>query len=349
MLIFAQKYITMSIINSKEVLAAKQLIDSAQHIVITIHMSPDGDAMGASHALKHWLYKLGKKDVTIVAPNDYPSFLSWLPEAEQVLNYEHQKDAADKAMNNADLIICADYNEPKRIGAVAETLLAAKAPKLLIDHHIGPDTFPDIIISYPQMPSCCELVYHLISEMGMKDMIDCTIATCIYTGMMTDTVNFSVNFNNPDTYLILADLLRTGIDRNRIYSNVYNQYSSHRMRLVGYCLYNKMKIYPEYRTAVIALTGKELFPFHFVSGDAEGIVNMPLQIADVDMSVFMREDKYKIKISFRSKGDLATNIFAHKYFNGGGHKNAAGGESHTTIPETVARLEKYLPKLKDCQ
>ncbi len=336
-------------INKESVNQAKQLIDNAEHIVISIHLSPDGDAMGSSHALKHLLYRLGKTDITIIAPNEYPHFLKWLPEAEQVIIYDSQKELADAKFEAADLVICADYNEPKRIGKVADTMLASKAKKIMIDHHVGPADFADVTLSYPQMPSCCELVYHVIDMMGYKNLIDKTIATCIYTGMMTDTVNFSVNFEDPDTYLILADLLRLGINRNEVYSNVYNQYSASRTRLVGYCLYQKMKIYPEYRTAVIALTGKELYPFNFSSGDAEGIVNIPLQIADVDMSVFMREDKDKIKISFRSKGDLVTNIFAKRFFNGGGHKNAAGGESYKTIPQTVADLEHYLPQLKDCQ
>lgn len=339
----------MELLNLEDVRLAESIIGQAQHIVITIHLSPDGDAMGSAHALKFWLKKIGKTDIHIIAPNEFPAFLSWLPEAADVILYDSQKDEADRLLAQADLIISADYNDTKRIGAMADALIASKAKKIMIDHHVGPSDFPDVTLSYPQMPSCCELVYHIIVACGMKDLIDQTIATCIYTGMMTDTVNFSVNFNNPDTYLILADLLRLGIDRNQIYSNVYNQYSEHRMRLVGYCLFRKMKIYPEYRTAVIALTGKELYPFHFTSGDAEGIVNMPLQIADVDMSVFMREDKDKIKISFRSKGDLATNKFANLYFNGGGHKNASGGESHTTIPQTVKHLEQCLPKLKDCQ
>ncbi|MBR3565232.1 MAG: DHH family phosphoesterase [Paludibacteraceae bacterium] len=339
----------MSELNQHDISCAKQLIDNANRIVITTHLSPDGDAMGSSHALKHILYKLGKKDIAIITPNDYPSFLAWLPEAEQVLIYDKQKTEADEALNLADLIICADYNATKRIGDVANSMLAAKAKKLLIDHHVGPEDFPDVVLSYPQMPSCCELIYHLINDMGYGNLIDKTIATCIYTGMMTDTVNFSVNFNNPDTYLILAELLRHGIDRNQIYSNVYNQFTVERTRLVGYCLYKKMIIIPEYRTAVIALNRKELFPFNFMSGDAEGIVNIPLQIADVDMSVFMREDKDKIKISFRSKGDLATNIFANKYFNGGGHKNASGGESYDSVEATIKRLIDHLPDLKNCQ
>jgi len=339
----------MTTIDQKAVDRAKQLIDGAKRIAITIHLSPDGDAMGSAHALKHLLYRLGKTDITIIAPNEFPHFLNWLPEAENVLLYDKQKAEAEKAFNDADLIICADYNEPKRIGNMGEALLASKAKKIMIDHHVGPSDFADVTLSYPQMPSCCELIYHVICGMGYKNLIDKTIATCIYTGMMTDTVNFSVNFEDPDTYLILADLLHLGINRNEIYSNVYNQYSANRERLVGYCLYKKMTIYPEYRTALIALTGKELYPFNFQSGDAEGIVNIPLQIADVDMSVFMREDKDKIKISFRSKGDLATNKFAKIYFNGGGHKNAAGGESHTTIPDTIKHFEECLPKLKDCQ
>ena len=349
-----------NIINHTDLLAAKQLIDNSNHIVITIHISPDGDAIGSSHALKFFLRSLGKTDVQIIAPNEFPSFLAWLPESCDVINFEKQPEYATELMMNADLLIAADYNEPKRVAnkdrlnpdkpnGMAIPLIESKAKKLMIDHHVGPSDFADISISHPEIPSCCELVYHLILELGMQERIDTTIATCIFTGMMTDTVNFSVNMGNPDTYVIIEDLLSRGIKRDTIYNNVYNQYSADRMRLLGYCLYRKMKIYPKYRTSVIALSGKELYPFNFQSGDAEGMVNFPLQIADVDMSVFMRQDKEKIKISFRSKGDLATNIFARKYFNGGGHKNAAGGESYMTIEETVKYLEKCLPDLKNCQ
>lgn len=326
-------------INSKQVSDAKRLIHKAHSVAILTHMSPDGDALGSSLAMCHYLRTLGKDPVAVIVPNRFPDFLSWMPGAGDILIYENSKQECDTILASADLLLCLDFNEPKRVGKVADTLLASPAKKLMIDHHIGPDDFPDTTISYPDSPSTAELVFRLICSMGDFSSISLPVAECIYTGMMTDTGNFSFNSNHVDTYSIIAELVRIGVDKDRIYNLVFNTYSADRMRLMGYCLYKKMVIYPEQHTALIALDRHELYRFNFTSGDAEGLVNLPLQIKDVYYSVFMREDKDKIKISFRSQGDRPVNEYASLYFNGGGHKNAAGGENYETVEKAVALFE----------
>lgn len=333
----------------QEIIAAGTLIDESQSIAIIAHMSPDGDAMGSTLAMRHYLNTLGKDLVAMIVPNRYPDFLSWLPGADEVMIYEENTAEADTILHEADLIICLDFNEPKRVGKMAEALTSSPAKKLLIDHHINPAPFADVVISYPDSPSTCELVFRLICRCGNFKLIDLPTAQCIYTGMMTDTMNFSVNSNQVDTYSIIAELVKIGVDKDEIYSRVNNNYSADRMRLMGYCLYRKMKIFPEQHAALIWLNRHELYSFNFQSGDAEGLVNLPLQIKDIYYSVFMREDKDKIKISFRSQGDRPVNLFAAKFFNGGGHKNAAGGESYDRIEQTVARFEKNINYLVESE
>ena len=287
------------IFTSEQIDAARQLISSATRVVILTHLSPDGDAMGSSLAMRHFLEAQGKQ-VSVVVPN----------------------------------------------------------------------AFPDLTLSYPSSPSTCELVYRLITSLSpisnspqgvqypisdtqypisdTRSPISQDIATCIYTGMMTDTGNFSFNSNYPEMYQIVGELVSFGVNKDEIYNRVFNAYSADRMRLMGYCLYQKMKIFPEHHTALIYLSRKELYRFNFQSGDAEGIVNLPLQIKDIHYSCFMREDKVnptevalaggsktKIKISLRSQGDRPVNVFAKDIFNGGGHANASGGEYYGPLPEAV--------------
>ena len=222
---------------------------------------------------------------------------------------------------------------------MGDLVAESKAKKLMIDHHLNPDTFPNVTLSYPESPSTAELVFRFICNSGDFRYITKPIAECIYTGMMTDTGNFSFNSNHVDTYSIIAELVRIGVDKDAIYNLVFNTYSADRMRLMGYCLYKKMRIYPEHHTALIALDRHELYKFNFTAGDAEGLVNLPLQIKDVYYSVFMREDKDKIKISFRSQGDRPVNEYAAEFFHGGGHKNAAGGENYETVEKAVELFE----------
>lgn len=328
-------------IHKASVQAGQRMIAKAQSVAIVTHMSPDGDAMGSSLAMRWYLTELGKEPVAIIVPNRFPDFLAWMPGAADILVYEDRQQECNTILASADLIVCLDFNELKRIGKMAEAVGGSKAPKLLIDHHLHPADFAHTVISYPESPSTCELVFRFICQQGQFSLISKPMAECLYTGMMTDTGNFSFNSNHPDLYHIIAELVRIGIDKDAIYNRVFNTYSANRMRLMGYCLYRKMKIYPQQHTALIALDRHELYRFNFTSGDAEGLVNLPLQIKDVHYSVFMREDKDKIKISFRSQGDRPVNEFAARFFNGGGHSNAAGGESYTTIEETIQHFEKH--------
>ena len=339
----------------------KELIEKAQHIVIFTHMAPDGDAMGSSLALKHWIKGLpvtgdGLRDVTVIVPNAFPGFLAWMPGADTIRIYEKESAACDKLIAEADLFICTDFNDPKRIGPMGEKMLANPAKKILIDHHLNPVDFADEVHSFPEASSSCEIVYRLINdEMSRTDVLNDAIATCIYTGLMTDTGNFSYNSARCEIYEIVADLVRAGVEKEKVYDAVFNQYSTDRVRLTGYALYRKMRIYPEYHLALITLDANELDRFHYQPGDCEGLVNMPLQIADVCYSVCMREERAKpgtpksrIRISLRSQGDRPVNVWASEVFHGGGHMHASGGEIFGTIDQAVKLFEqtysKYLKK-----
>ena len=357
------------IFSELEIQTAQEFINQSNNVVILTHMSPDGDAMGSSLAMRHFLEAQGKQ-VSLIVPNAFPDFLAWLPKANEDIIYESQRAEADALLEQADLVICTDFNDPKRVGSLGDKLLTLPCKKMMIDHHLHPACFPDLTLSYPSSPSTCELVYRLITSLspisnspqGVQYPISDTqypisdtqypisqdIATCIYTGMMTDTGNFSFNSNYPEMYQIVGELVSFGVNKDEIYNRVFNAYSADRMRLMGYCLYQKMKIFPEHHTALIYLSRKELYRFNFQSGDAEGIVNLPLQIKDIHYSCFMREDKVnptevalaggsktKIKISLRSQGDRPVNVFAKDIFNGGGHANASGGEYYGPLPEAV--------------
>ncbi len=326
-------------IDKQLVAQAKELIELAHNIVILTHMSPDGDAIGSSLGMFHYLKELEKINVHIVVPNRFPDFLHWMPGAEDILIFEEQRDESTHFIQTADLLICLDFNDFKRIGLVGTLAETSPAKKLLLDHHLDPQIPADVVISYPDCVATCELVFRLICRCGHFKKINLPMAECIYTGLMTDTGNFSYNSNQVDVYAIIGELVYIGVDKDAIYNKVFNTYSLDRMRLMGFCLYNKMKVYPEYHTAFIALSRRELYRFNFQSGDAEGLVNLPLQIKDIHYSVFMREDKDKIKISFRSQGNRAVNEYASVFFNGGGHKNAAGGESYASLEETIQRFE----------
>lgn len=325
---------------------AKKAIDYADKIVIVAHVGPDGDAIGASLALWHYLMTIEKEPVVIV-PNPFPGFLAWMPGAECILDYDNYKEKSDELIAAADLIFTLDFNTGNRMGKMADAVLNAPANKILVDHHLNPDSFAKIRISYPEISSTSELIFRLICRLGDFSKINLACAECIYTGMMTDTGGFTYNSNNQEIYIIIAELVKIGIDKDDIYKKVFNTSSVDRLRLMGFCLFHKMKVFPEYRTALITLTGKELYQFNYTNGDAEGFVNIPLSIAGVDFSVFMREDTDKIKISFRSQGSFPANKVAADLFNGGGHLNAAGGESNLTLAESIKKFEEALPDYKD--
>ena len=345
-------------------------IQPAQHVALLTHQSPDGDAMGSSLAMYHYIKSLGK-EARVIVPNAFPDFLAWMPGADTILLYDNQKEQADIYLDAADLVICTDFNAPNRIGALGDKMLTLTCPKVMIDHHLHPSDFADFIVSVPEASSTCELVYDVLSYSEADRSSECEIRTfnfqlstpiaqCLYTGLMTDTGNFSYNSNRPQIYPMIASLIEAGVDKDAIYNAVFNQYSVDRIKLVGYCLYQKMRVFPEHHAALIYLNRKELYRFNFQKGDAEGIVNMPLQSKDIHYSVFMREDKTtpdemeknggiktKIKLSFRSQGDRPVNVFASEVFNGGGHANAAGGEYYGPLAEAVQLfLDNYAKYFK---
>lgn len=340
-------------LNTEQVSRAAELMRDAHRVVVVTHMAPDGDAMGSALAMRHFLMANGRK-VSIVVPNAFPAFYSWMPGADRIHIYENEPEACNALLAEADLFVCTDFNDPKRINPVGDKMMANPCPKIMIDHHPCPEPFADVSFSHPESPSASEIVYRLLSTLNAQLSTD--LATCIYTGMMTDTGNFSFNSNYPEMYEIVADLVRCGVDKDAIYNAVFNQYSADRVRLMGYALYRKMHIYPEYHVALITLSADELDRYHYQVGDTEGLVNMPLQIADVYYSVFMREERAKpgtphsrIRISFRSQGDRPVNVFAREVFHGGGHPNASGGELFGTIEQAVKRFHAtYRKYLKEC-
>lgn len=335
------------IIEEKYVREAKDAISKAEKIVIISHMGPDGDAVGSTLAMHHFLKTQGKTS-TVILPNDFPHFFSWMPAANEIVVALHNQEQVVKLLKEAELIIMIDFNELGRVNGLRPLIEVSKAKKILIDHHLYPMEIADIIISHPQISSASELVFRLICRMGFSQEINLACAECIYVGMMTDTGCFSYNSNQNEIYLIVSFLLQKGIDKDEIYKKVYYTYSESRMRLVGYCLSEKMKIYPEYKTALIWLSKEEMDKFECKTGDTEGIVNMPFSINGIVFCAFIRDDRElkKVKISFRSIGKFPANKVASDFFNGGGHLNAAGGESTQTLEETIGLFEKILPEYK---
>ncbi len=321
-------------------------MERAEKIVIVSHVAPDGDAIGSSLGLWHFL-NTQDKDVNIIVPNAFPDFLKWMPGSKDILLYDHYKEFADKLIAEADVICCLDFNAIHRIDAMADAVLASPARKILVDHHLNPEDFSRIIISHPEISSTSELIFRLICRMGYFSDITKEGAECIYTGMMTDTGGFSYKSKNREIYFIISELLSKGIDKDEIYRKVYNTYSESRLRLMGYVL-SQMTVYPDYRAALISLTKKEQNRFDYIRGDSEGFVNIPLSIKNVVFSCFLREDTEKpmIKVSLRSVGKFPCNKLAAEFFNGGGHLNASGGEFFGTMEEAKKVLEQALEKFK---
>lgn len=318
------------------------LIEKSRRIVITCHLSPDGDAMGSSLGLCRILRNLGK-EVRVITPDTPPRYLMFLPGADQVMPFSRFETYANRAMADADLIFCLDYNDPKRVDLVAPGLLASKARKVMIDHHLGPDSFPDLTISHPEVSSTSALVFMVADRLGLGDKIDTEAAVAIYTGMMTDTGNFSYNSNDPRLYEIIARLIEKGIDKDEIYKAVYFTNSVNRLRLNGFAMHERFKVFPQHRAALITLTRNELNSFQYQKGDTEDLVNRPLTCPDITYSVFLREESDYIKVSTRSKGEFPVNLLCSRYFNGGGHLNAAGGEFYGTLQEAIDTLAEAMP------
>jgi phosphoesterase RecJ-like protein len=326
-----------------DVEALKALIEASHTFVMICHTNPDGDAMGSSLGLANWLRCMGK-DAVVVVPDLYPDFLQWLPGAQESVRADKYPEKVRLLLLMADVVICLDFNTPDRIESIAPLLDETRAKKVLIDHHLNPDAFCDLTFSRSAASSTSELVFTLIHSMGGYDMLTKQAAECLYCGMMTDTGGFTFNSNRSEIFNIIAALLAKDIDKDDIYRRVFNNYSEGRLRLMGYALYEKMRVFPEHKAALIALSKEEMARFKFVKGDTEGLVNIPLQMRGIRLSCFLREDTERgfINVSLRGVGTFACNDFAARYFNGGGHRNASGGRYYGPLDEAVACFEKAL-------
>ncbi len=333
------------IIPEEKIQRAKKYVEKGQKFVIVSHVSPDGDALGASLGLYHFLNACDKESVNVIVPNSFPACYRWMPGAKDIILYDKYKEFADKLLQEADVVFCLDFNEPKRVDRMAEALMASPGRKVMIDHHLFPADFCQVVMSHPEISSASEMIFRFICRMGMFDLLSKETAECIYTGMMTDTGAFTYNSNSPEIYTIIGELIKKGIDKDRIYRQVFQVSSESRLRLQGYVLYEKMKVYKEKQTAVIVLTQNELNQFHYQPGDTEGFVNIPLSIEGICFSAFIREGDEYVKLSLRSVGDFPCNEFASTYFNGGGHKNASGGEFYGSLDEAVDRFNAALEVL----
>ena len=320
----------------------------ADKVVILSHVSPDGDAIGSSLGLYHFLTSQDKT-VHVIVPNAFPDFLKWMPGAKDIIQYNRYKDFADKLINEADVLCVLDLNVLSRLDEMKDVVEKSPARKMLVDHHLYPGDFARITISPPDISSTSELVFRLICQLGNFSDITKEGAECIYTGMMTDTGAFTYNSNNRETYFIIGELLSKGIDKDEIYRKVYNNCSEGRLRLKGYVLHEKMQLFPQFRSALITLSREEQQKFHYMKGDTEGLVNIPLTVKDICFSVFLREDTEKdmIKISLRSEGTFPCNKVASEFFNGGGHLNASGGEFYGPMEDAVALFKQALVKYED--
>ncbi|HOV71551.1 MAG TPA: bifunctional oligoribonuclease/PAP phosphatase NrnA [Dysgonamonadaceae bacterium] len=338
------------IIPKEQIDKIRSFIHNYHKIVITTHLSPDGDALGASLALYHYLFHK-EKDVKLIVPNSFPYFLKWMKGTENVLVYEYNPEVGQYIITNAELIFCIDFNVPKRIGKMAPFVTASTAKKILIDHHPYPENSCDVVISYPEISSTSELIFRLLYQAGEYEYIDKDIAECIYCGMMTDTGGFTYNSNDPEIFEIISLLLRKQINKDAIYSHVYHNYTEERFRLLGFTLLKRMKIYHDIHSALIYLSKEDQQRYKSTKGDTEGFVNYPLSIRGIVFSAFIYEDDNYVKLSFRSQGNFACNEFAAEFFQGGGHLNAAGGEFYGTLEEAIVLFEtglkKYELKLKN--
>ena len=328
---------------SNEIKGIKALLDKKSKIVVTTHLNPDGDALGSMLGLYWFLKGLGH-EVTPISPNDYPEFLQWLPGNFDTLDFSKRRSFAVKTIQGAEVIFFLDYNEAKRAGDMKDVLMASKAKKIMIDHHPYPQLEVDVAISQTAVSSTAELVFEFIQAMDGLNYMNKAIAECLYTGILTDTGCFNYNSSRTRTFEIAARLLNFSIDKDDIFRRIYDNFSEHRMRLLGYCLNEKMQVFPEYRTAFISLNLEEQNRYNFATGDSEGFVNYPLSIKGICFTALFIERKDKVKISLRSRGAFPVNSFSEKYFSGGGHLNAAGGESTLPLDETIQKFVGLLPQ-----
>lgn len=319
----------------------RALINDSERIAVVTHSAPDGDAAGSSLALMHILGHL-EKDVRVIFPDMLPPLLRSLPGAKDATDATRYPDFARKLISEADLIVCLDFNELSRTGALGKLVGEAAAPKVMIDHHLNPADFATVTISRPEMSSTCYLLFRVLCGLELFSFFDKAAAECLLTGMMTDTGNFSYNASDPEIHIVVAELMKLGANPEEIYRRQFETHSENSLRLNSYALLEKMEVFPEAGAALITLSRNELNKFHYVKGDTEGLVNRPLAIPEVVYSCYLREEDGYIKVSMRSLGDFPVNELCHEYFGGGGHRNAAGGEFNGTLEQAADLFRSLL-------
>jgi len=324
----------------------KKLSVKSGKIAILTHFNPDGDAIGSTLGLSQIFTRMGH-ECSVIVPNDFPGFLKWLPGAEEIISLPGHEAKVAKIIEASDILFFVDFNDIRRMKEIREPVSRSSAHRVLIDHHPDPVVTADSVISDTSVSSTAELVYRFIVENGLKKYMNKDIAVCLFAGVMTDTGCFSYNSSSPETYKVVTELLRYNIDKDRIYYRIYDNFSCDRMRLLGYCLNERMECFPEYRTALIWLNREDQEKYHFRTGDSEGFVNYPLSIKGVRFSAFFIEKKDHVKVSFRSKGDFPVNTFSASHFNGGGHRNASGGESVESLEAVLEKFRGLLPEYRE--
>jgi phosphoesterase RecJ-like protein len=339
----------IEILSTDQLAQMDQLISTAQSVLVVCHKSPDGDAIGSSLGMAEYL-RLRGKDVTVVVPDQYPDFLHWLPNSEKIVRYDKHPGKCDMLFKIADLIVCLDFNTPSRVEDMEPALVSSPARKILIDHHLKPDVDADLVISQPEASSASELVFRVVWQLGGFPELGKAFAIPVYCGMMTDTGGFTFNSTRPEIFFIIGELLTKHIDKDKIYRNVYHNYSYDRIRLMGYVMYEKLVYLPEYHASYYAITREEQKRFNFIKGDAEGLVNIPQQIKGLKLSISLREDTEKpnlVWVSLRSVDDFPCNLVAERFFNGGGHLNASGGRLNCSIDEAVEIVNQAIVAFSD--
>lgn len=325
---------------------------TASRIAVLTHTNPDGDAIGSALGVYHWLTARGK-NTSVVVPGGYPDFLAWMPGIENMLIYDQQATQAEEAIRQADLLICVDFNAPDRLDGLQATFENSLAPRILIDHHIERGHFCDMEYTTTETSSTAELVMQLIKACGDSALLSPELGSCLYVGIMTDTGSFSYACNYPSTFMVVSEIAALGCDLADIHRRVYDNNTVDRMRLMGYCMSEKLVVIPEAGTAFIALSAEELRRFNAKNGDTEGVVNFTMGLKGIIFGALITERKDKIKFSLRSKGEFNVNLLASRHFNGGGHKNASGGDLYCSFDEAVKQFRyvvaQYSGELADEQ
>lgn len=323
----------------------KALLSSPKEVLITTHRNPDGDAIGSSLGLMHYLNQLGHK-VKIVAPSEYPDFLAWLPDAAQIIIFDNAVEEAQAVVKTAELIFCLDFNSLDRIDKLGDLVREKSCPKIMIDHHLYPEPFAEFCLSDTSASSTSEMVFDFVEALGDKALLNNKIGECVFTGILTDTGSFKYS-TSAKLFRIVSELLSHGVDDHKLQDMIFNSMTEKQLRLLGHCLDNRMEILEEFNTGIITLTKEDYATFDIQRGDTEGIVNQLLKIKNVKMAAFITEQPTIVKISLRSKEDFSVQEIAQKHFKGGGHRNAAGGASFQGLKATLRKFKELLPIYKD--